>query len=517
MVSKTTVFPASKFGTILLSLICSALVLFVFLFPTLENTWFSQTAQASALTGEACAILAVDISRDSSTDELLDDRQIREMLLSSGLGDFISESSQFVPVDDFGSLKFIPLDSYQNEIEAFDPRDDGYAGRLRSFFYHDGKRFFFKFLDQASSSSMLEKKINSLLKDFSYSFFILGQKESPLIYFGLLIASCLGAFYFSFSKRLFIFQLPLLFALGRFGFFSLPLAAILTAIWELLREPLRELTASSRYERRAFDFIHSGFRGRRERIKPFRKNMLLILFLLILLPVFSIFTPVPLMLLAVVFLAFVFLYCLSLNAEWVLTQKRSHVLFTPVLLLPRKAKTFSFFPLLAPFGIISLLAVFLPKTTQALNASPIDPEYIISAEDYERHIAFQRSFSFRPINQGNTETGYKSYYLGEDGLIAGSDSFNSSALPSNSAGLKDFQEERSFPLAKLMDFLLKYMKPTEGKTALGEKLFFSPMAAKIKEWISIGVILIICAFDFFKPGILQRKKPLAYADKRMAA
>jgi len=43
------------------------------------------------------------------------------------------------------------------------------------------------------------------------------------------------------------------------------------------------------------------------------------------------------------------------------------------------------------------------------------------------------------------------------------------------------------------------------------------MAAKIKEWISIGVILIICAFDFFKPGILQRKKPLAYADKRMAA
>ena len=83
--------------------------------------------------GERWAVLILD--------EAHEDRRIRESL--AGIGAFISESSQNIFIDDFGSVKKIPLDSYYDEIEAFDPRNDGYAEKLSAFFVRDGKRLFF--------------------------------------------------------------------------------------------------------------------------------------------------------------------------------------------------------------------------------------------------------------------------------------------------------------------------------------------------------------------------------------
>ena len=50
---------------------------------------------------ESCAVVIVDESEN--------DRMIRESL--AGIGDFISESSQEILIDDFGALISIPLDS----------------------------------------------------------------------------------------------------------------------------------------------------------------------------------------------------------------------------------------------------------------------------------------------------------------------------------------------------------------------------------------------------------------------
>ncbi|MCL2473083.1 MAG: hypothetical protein FWF26_05325, partial [Treponema sp.] len=93
-----------------------------------------------------------------SLDESQNDREIQELLYSKGIKDFFSESTQVVPVDDFGSLKMVPLDSFRNEIEKFDPRDDGYAQKLSSFFVRDGKRFFFLPLDTVKGNKTVVLK-----------------------------------------------------------------------------------------------------------------------------------------------------------------------------------------------------------------------------------------------------------------------------------------------------------------------------------------------------------------------
>jgi hypothetical protein len=60
----------------------------------------------------------------------------------------LSESSQWVFLNSFGSLDRIPLDEYDERLESVDPRRDPYAVRLRNFFVRDGKRWFFIPLDR---------------------------------------------------------------------------------------------------------------------------------------------------------------------------------------------------------------------------------------------------------------------------------------------------------------------------------------------------------------------------------
>ena len=72
----------------------------------------------------------------------LKERKIAGMLKEKGL-DCVSESTVWVLLDDFSELKQIPLDQYDDFVEPFDPRNDGYAEKLRSFFVQAGIRRFF--------------------------------------------------------------------------------------------------------------------------------------------------------------------------------------------------------------------------------------------------------------------------------------------------------------------------------------------------------------------------------------
>ena len=501
---------------VFLSIVFGAFVFSLFLFLSPGGIGVASLTPSyydTPLHGAACVILNVDESQD--------DGQIREMLFSAGLGDFISESSQFVPIDDFGSLKLVPLGSFNSEIEAFDPRDSGYAGKLKSFFVHDGMRFFYRLLEAKPglNAGKMKKQLDSALGNIPFAFTVLGQKQSVLIYFLLLFAASSLTLFFSPSRQLFIFQFPLLLAIGHLGFFSLILAAVLTGIWELLREPLGELSATKRYKRRFLDYAGTGFRGLKERLKPFRFNLLLCLIFMFFLPLFVLFGLLPPVLLAVVCFSFLFLYYLSLKTEEARSLKTRHVPFTPVLMFPAKVRTFSFFPQFLPIGLISLLALFLPQVSMPSlrGLGPLDG-YIVSPMDYYRHIAFQRSFSYRPIEYKPMDAGpsstealnqmdYFRYHLGEDGLIAGSD-----PLPAYR-----FPPEPTFPLEKLMDFLVKYNKPREAKPVGLNQPFDAPLAAKFKEWVSVLMIFSVCLLDFLRHGIRPKKKSPVFGDKRMAA
>jgi len=481
-----------------------ALLYFLFVFFTPKMPLI-----ASSNLGESCVILIVDETEDDST--------IQNKLSLGGMGDFVSESTQFVPIDDFGALKFISLDSFQSQIESFDPRDDGYAAKLRSFFVHGGKRFFFRITENSTGSlpqiSNFKKKLDAILEGIPFTFSVLGQKEPVYLHYLLLAACCAFALFFSSNRRLFVFQLPVLLATGHAGFFSIILAAILTGIWELLREPLLELFASRRYNRRPLAYAGLGFKGMVERLKPFRTNLLLALLFFASLPALSFAGFINPLLLMAVCASFAFLYFLSFRVEEERMQRNRHIQFMPVLLLPHKAKTFSFFPLLLPFALLAVPALFLPRGLS--GTSPVDAVFLISSEDYNRHIDYQKSFSYRPLNPGRNDLiqnalikqDYLRYYLGEDGLIAGNDAYSFS----------EGNEVSPFPLEKLMDFLVKYDRNVTGESAVIDKQPDKPAETTFKEWISVALIFIICLFDIFRPRIVPKKKMPIIGDKRIAA
>jgi hypothetical protein len=83
-----------------------------------------------------------------SLDEGVPDRAAAGAL-ERGLGrPVISESSQWVFLNNFGSLERVSLEDYGDRLEVFDPRRDGYAQKLRDSFVRDGRRRFFIPLDR---------------------------------------------------------------------------------------------------------------------------------------------------------------------------------------------------------------------------------------------------------------------------------------------------------------------------------------------------------------------------------
>ena len=496
--------------SVLIPLATGAVLLSLLIFFAPKKSFIGSSNFDASDYDASCAVLIVDESEDDSA--------IQSKLTSGGLHNFISESSQLVAIDDFGVLKFIPLDSFYSKIESFDPRDDGYAARLRSFFVHDGKRFFFRLTENPlDRTTDIEKQLDAILKGIPFTFVILARSAPVYFYFLFLAIGCVFALFFSSNRRLFVFQIPVLLAAGQAGFFSIILAAGLTGIWELLREPLLELFASRRYSRRLQDYAGSGLRGIIERLNPFRINLLLATLFFAFLLVFSLIGFLNPFLFLAVCASFSFIYLLSIKIDEERMRKRSHIHFMPVLLLPHKVKTFSFFPLLLPFGLLAIASFFLPTGFDgpSRGPSPIDSGFLVSSGDYNRHIAFQESFSYMPLNQEQSTLGqdaliqndYLQYYLGEDGLIKGNVAY----------AVSGDREPPSFPLEKLMDFLVKYNELTTGDSAGFEKPSGMSASTTLKEWISVAFIFVFCLLDIFRPRIVPKKRIPIIGDKRIAA
>ncbi|MDR2479981.1 MAG: hypothetical protein LBD48_11810, partial [Treponema sp.] len=99
------------------------------------------------------------------TDAAIPDKTLRELLVpcEKGFGGPpVSESVQWVLLDEFGGLAKIFLDEYESRVAPFDPRNDGYAQKLRSFFVREGKRYVFIPL---RSGTMARAAVQTLEKD----------------------------------------------------------------------------------------------------------------------------------------------------------------------------------------------------------------------------------------------------------------------------------------------------------------------------------------------------------------
>jgi hypothetical protein len=421
-------------------------------------------------------------------DESWPDRTIRELLADRGLTQTIGESSQWVFLDDFGKLEQVPLDSYWDRVEPFDPRNDGYAERLQSFFVFNGRRRIF--IDLKGAPLDLEGRVRAALGDIRYSLSVLSPPRSPVLPAVLFIAASALSLLLSREILTALFFLPLWAPLAALGAPGFALIALLAGLFSVLREPAREFLVSRRY----------GTAGGAAMPSP--DVWALSGLFLAAAALLAVFGGLPPLIVPGALVFFPLVLWVSLRAESCGGAQAGHIRFRPVQITPLALRRLPCSPVMIPFA---LAAVTLPLVSALVPAagrpdagrawagweSPLE----LSAEHYREHAAVQQAFSYTPLDSGKSP--YLHYFLAEDGLISGDDSVAVFAEP---------ETIPPFPLASLIDFLAGYAYTDPG-----------PVSPYGGELVCPLIVSGLCVPLIFRDrrGRRMRGKLLMYMDKRM--
>jgi hypothetical protein len=415
------------------------------------------------------------------------DRQIRDLLVRDGFPEPLSESSQWVFLDDFEGLEMVALDDYAVRLEPYDPRDDGYAAKLRSFFAAGGKRRLFIPL---ADSRRFRSRLAAALGDIPFSAFILKSPQSPLPLALLFAIAATLTLILAGGAPGSLFLLPLWILLCREGSTGFALSAVLALLAGTLRDPALEL------------FVSRHYTTSRALLKDFAVSWVLALFFIVFYILIGIFGALSPLVLCLSLAAFAVLGALTLRIELALGLKRGHVRFVPIRISGHSRHSTPLPWLVLPFALASLGFLFLSDAlnpgTDNIQAELADWEGVplISPADYEDHIQFQRSFSYLPLADGE-EAGrsYLSYELDGAGLIAG-------ALDTAAEGPVDILPP--FPLTELTAFL-------EGTSTGASNLSGSLLPALMVLGLSAPLFLGRLR------GHRKKGKFSIYIDKRIAA
>jgi hypothetical protein len=419
------------------------------------------------------------------------DRHIRELLTKGGITATIGESSQWVLLNDFGELKQVPLDGYWDRLEPFDPRNDGYAERLQSFFVFNGERRIF--IGLRESPPDLEGRVQASLGDIPHALSVPSPSRSPLATALLFIAAAALTLLLSGEIPGGLFFLPLWAPLAALGSPGFALAAVLTGLSRILREPAREYFIARRY---------GTARGRT--LLPPGIRVLAGLFLAAA-AALAVFGSLPPLAVPAALVLFPAVLCFSLWTESYRGVKEGHIRFKPVPITLPARRPLS--PVMVPFA---LAALALPLASGPVSApdrpagdaapsgtgwqSPLE----LNAGHYREHAAFQQAFPYAPLDAGGAP--YLRYALAGDGLIDGG--------ASGEPAFEEPAEIPPFPLDSLMDFLANYAYTDYDPVASPDGAFMCPL-----------IVLGLCVPLIFRDRRERRMRgQLAlYGDKRIAA
>ena len=363
------------------------------------------------------------------------DREIRARLESTRISGIVSESGQWFLLDSFGSIEQIPLDEYGTRLLPFDPRNDGYAEKLRSVFVRDGSRIVYIPVGSLGSAGY-KGKLAAAFEDIPYSIEYTRQGR-PL---GLLVVLFgLAAVVFCVIPRLrsalrptaacLLPCLPTLAPLSLGGTAGFTLAALLAGFAVSLADHCLDSVAPP-----------PGSRG--VSLSPQQRPALRWL-LLITLPICygitAIVSGFPVLIALLVLALFVFVFALSLRnlsgtaagkgavgktGKGPLVSRRypGHRRFSPVTIISRKAFNLVFAWAMLPFAAVALFLAVTgaaePNPAPATDQSFLPPGDIVTEEDFRSHVLFQSSFSLRPLNApwDPADVSLSVYRLAPDGL-----------------------------------------------------------------------------------------------------
>jgi hypothetical protein len=391
-------------------------------------------------------------------DEEFPDRDLRQRLAERGFTGLVSESSQWALLDGFGTLERVPLDEYPARVLPFDPRNDGYAERLRLFFVRDGKRFLFIPRDRGVPGGT-EKRIAAAMAGIPYSLEYLDFGK-PSGFFFLLFVLCAFVLLLIRRRRSLIILacLPVLVPLALDGAPGFMLAALLAGLTALLREPGLEFFTALHYRRRTAAFspaVRLPVFFLRDVYEPFKLNWLLS-------PVFPagclliiVFSDIALVFSVVVIAAFAGITLFSL---WALSRpgSRAHLRFSPLQIIKPASFNIGFAWTMLPFVLSAFVSVFAgPLAGGSSLPGPAGfaaelGKYAVTEAEYRAHALFQISFSARPLGRDippKTDT-YASYMLDSDGLVSPAPHSTAEDLqPLSKSGPTQVP---SFPLKRIM-------------------------------------------------------------------
>ncbi|MCL2808703.1 MAG: hypothetical protein FWD24_01415 [Treponema sp.] len=429
-----------------------------------------------------------------STDISTDDKMIHT-LLDKGEDYFggapVSESSQWVLLDEFDSLRMIPLDKYFSRVFYFDPRNDGYAEKLRDIFIQDDKRYVYIPLKTGNwNSNFLNKQFNELLDGISFSieYFGIGRPLN-LFFLAYAAASLIFLIFYLINKKhkrrvvSIIVLIPVLSSLAFFGASGIACAALLFAFFLMLKEPLDEYS------------VLIGDSGKKKNLNLFYKEIILpYRFYWILLPLFVIafsvliiFSQLKPIFIIVVFAAALIVFAFSMRVLSLL--KRVHKRFMPVLIIKRSFPEFKFPFYMLPFIAAAVFVIFSAPYMSAAYDSAKRFDTIISEDDYHDHLYHQVSFSTRKIGRSGSYAAFPNFFIDTDGLP----SMEIIAGANYNVNINNYPP---FPLKQLMDFFIDINSGQKANAGIGSGGFI--------EKASLLVLLL-----FFIPYFFTGKTRLA--------
>jgi len=389
------------------------------------------------------------------------DREIRRLLSESGndnqnfANSIISESSQWVFLDDFSSLKQIPLDEYKERVQPLDPRNDGYAAKLESFFTRNGQRIMFIPLNQVSAKE-LEKRLSVILSDIPFTFEIISFAKPLLLFFLIFVFACIAVYLVKFLPlrprqdfTALLFGLPALGALTFYGAAGLALAALLPGISVLLKEPVNELCMLLKNNKKPLVKKEFFARFMRDVFGPYKLYWLVVLAFSLFYFMFSVFTNVFILISILVFVTYLALFVFSVIILARQGEALNHRRFIPVL-ITKAPLSLHGLRVMLPF---ILAAVAAGVSTAALPGAPAAESLVslqgtlVTEDDYLKHAAFQSSFSYRPLGKEPEHDEYPAYILDRDNLLIPVQAKAVQAEPSDIP---------QFPLKNLIKLLSNY-------------------------------------------------------------
>ena len=449
---------------IITSIILGCLCFIVFWYFTGGNLGFKDLFTTPQSRSESLLILTID---KSIPPELA-----AEQLINTGFADFYSESTTQIYMDDFGQWQVFFLDEFNQRVMPFDPRNTGYAERLRSFFINENGQHFFIPLENTMNYGTVQRNISlamntltvsaSNIGDEFFSIEILGSVNPFFFWLILQSAAILVVFFLSSEKWRFILYIPLLLTFSLGAIPGIILSGLLYGFMELFKEPLEEL------------FSREPYGNFRERFSPYKKTIIWLLILFILYIFLGILLEIHFI--PVLFGLICFFGITFLSYIWKKKPGRKSKdirgSFSTVIILHFRQKSVILPKSMAIFAIFALFGTFLlfiPGFSSYFNRTEKrDFLNLPSASEYYEYMTYQALFSYLPM--GSVNGGYFNYYLGEDGLITGDENTHFDIDP----------EIPDFPLERLTQFLLNYDDDSKDNSI-----------HYIKEWISVALILFL--------------------------